>query len=85
MIKAILEIELVNPYSESINVLHEFNKLWGCVLLKGGTRKEKAIISISLKSFKTIFGVNPMVGQYEVPKGTQHFLSSLKVKEIKVI
>ena len=84
MLRAIIELELKSPYSESINILNEFNKLWGCILLRGGTLKEEAIISIPIKSFKTIFGVNPLVGEYDVPKGTEHFISSLKVIKITV-
>jgi len=84
MIKAIIELELVYPYSGSIHILHEFNNLWSCVLLQGGTRKEKAIISMPQKTFKTIFGVNPIAGQYDVPRGMEKFISSFKVKKIKV-
>jgi hypothetical protein len=84
MIRVIINLELVYPYSKSIEVLLKFNTLWSCFLLGGGTKKKEAIISMPAKKFKKIFNTNPQIGEYEVPQGASHFISSVNVKEIKV-
>ena len=81
--KVIIELELAYPYRESLGTLNKFNVIWKCVLLGGGTNQEKAIISMPIDSFRQIFDVDPMVGEYEVPRRTEKFLTSLKVQKIK--
>ena len=83
MIKAIIEVELVYPYDQSLSTLLEFNNLWLCNIMRGGTRRKKALIRMPITKFKKIFGVNPQKGEYEVPKNTKHFLSSIMVKKIE--
>jgi hypothetical protein len=84
MIKAIIEIGLVYPYKDSLDIMVEFSRIWGCTILLGGRFEENSIISMSPRNFKKIFGSNPQVGEYEIPKNTEHFTNSWKVKEISV-
>ena len=82
MIKVLIELELTPPYKKSIMILSEFCHLWNCGLLGGGTYRAKAMISMSSGNFKKIFDINPSVGEYNVPKGTEHFAKKWIVKEI---
>ena len=82
MIKVLIELELTFPYKKSIMVLSEFCHLWNCGLLEGGTNRANALISISSGNFKRIFGENPRVEEYKIPKGTEHFIKKWKVREI---
>lgn len=82
MIKVIIELELVFPYSLSMGVLAEFCYLWDSTLLSGGTKRLKAIISMPSKHFKKIFGENPKKDIYPIPTGMEHFVENIRVKEI---
>ena len=84
MIKAVIELELTPPYKKSIMKLSEFCHLRSCGLLEGGTYRAKATISMSSGSFKKIFGTNPSIGEYNVPKGTEHFTRKWIVKEVNI-
>jgi hypothetical protein len=84
MIRVIIELELVFPYKISMGVLAEFCSLWDSVILSGGTKKIKAVISMPGIHFKKIFGQNPREISYEVPSGMGHFIESLKVKTVMV-
>ena len=84
MIKVILKLQLVFPYKISIGTLVEFCSLWDCSLIKGGTKKINAIISMSAIHFKKIFGENPQKKIYPVPKGMEYFIESVRVKKILV-
>ena len=83
MIRAIIEVKLIYPYKQSLTALLEFNNLWQCNILRGGTKKEKAVMSMPTMKFKKIFGVNPQKGEYEVPRNMKHFISSVRVKKIQ--
>jgi len=79
-----MELELVYPYSQSLLTLLEFCGLWDCDILKAGTNDSNSVISMPTKFFKVIFGVNPVKGKrYEVPKGTEHFISSVFIRKVK--
>ena len=84
MIRAIIELELVHPYKHSLGTLVEFCSVWDSTPIYGGTKKRRAMISMPSFHFKTIFGQNPRVGTYNVPKGTGKFIESLKVKNVLV-
>lgn len=84
MIRAIIELELVFPYKISIATLVEFCSLWDSTILYGGTKRRKSVISMPSRHFKSIFGTNPMIAQYSVPKGMGHFIEGIKVIEILV-
>lgn len=83
MIKVIIELELVFPYKISMGVLVEFCHLWDSLLISGGTKKLKSVISMSVRNFKKIFGNNPEVKTYPVPRGMEKFIDKLTV--IKII
>ena len=84
MIRVIIELELVPPYGKSMEVLLKFNTLWSCFILKGGTTQKEATISMPARRFKKMFGTNPQVGEYVVPAGADHFISSVKVTKVNV-
>ena len=70
------------PYKKSINSLLEFNDIWECALVGGGTNEPDAIISMPLRTFKRVLGVNPWIGDYDIPQGTEYFMTSFEVKQI---
>jgi len=82
MIKVVMELELVYPYKMSMDVLLEFCYLWESRIFSGGTRRRKAIVQMPAHHFKVIFGQNPREKEYPVPRGTEHFIEALKVKDI---
>lgn len=82
MIRVLIELKLVYPYKVSMDTLTEFCSLWDCTILKGGTHRLRASISMPSDHFKKIFGKNPQTGTYEVPTGTGHFITSWKVKKV---
>ena len=84
MIRAVIEVALVYPYSRSMGTLAEFCSLWDSRIFSGGTRRRMAVIAIPSHHFKTIFGTNPSVGKYNVPSGMEKFIESLKVKKVLV-
>ena len=84
VIRVIIELILSYPYRKSLDILVEFDRIWDCTLLFGSCVKEKAIISMSVRNFKKIFGSNPQVGEYKVPKNTEHFTKLWKVQELRV-
>jgi hypothetical protein len=85
MIIVKLNIELVYPYSKSLTTLLEFCRLFRCSVLYGGTKKKNAIISMKSNTFKTIFKTNPQKeDKYKAPSGAEHFIKSIKVKDIKI-
>ncbi len=84
MIRAVIELKLVYPYKRSMGTLAEFCNLWDSRIFSGGTHRIKAIIAIPSHRFKAIFGENPRIGMYDVPRGMEKFISSLKVKEVIV-
>lgn len=82
MIEVIIELELVYPYKKSFNTLLDFNNIWNCNMLGGGTNRKKAKIAMPSKTFKQIFGSNPKVAKYDIPSNSEHFLQSIKVVKI---
>lgn len=84
MIRAIIECDLIYPFSQSMMTLVEFCSLWGSTLLFGGTKKQKVVFSMPQKYFKRITGENPRIGKYTLPSGMEKFISSFKVIEILV-
>ncbi len=82
MIKAVIELELVYPYSRSLAILIEFCNLWDCHLMSGGTKKLKVTISMPSHKFKKIFKRNPQLREYEIPSGMEKFVSKFTVKQI---
>jgi len=83
MIKIIIEVLLKFPFYRSMDELIELCNIWQCNILRGDTRYPNTVISMPLSSFKRIFGMNPIKGKYEVPAGTEHFITGVKVKDIK--
>jgi len=84
MIMAVIDIDLKYPYDLSMGTLVEFCSLWDSLIYSGSTQKRKAEIAMPSNHFKSIFGSNPVVKEYQVPKGTEKFIESLKVKEVIV-
>ena len=84
MIKVIMELELVFPYRLSMGVLVEFCYLWDTLLVKGGTKKLKSIISMPGHHFKKIFGTNPREREFSIPSGMEKFISKITVKKILI-
>jgi len=84
MIKAIIELKLVYPYKFSISRLADFCSLWNSTILYGGTHRPKAIISMPSRYFKMIFGCNPQVKEYIVPRRTESFIEALQVKALVI-
>lgn len=85
MINVVLEIELVYPYKISLMTLLEFNHLWGCKMISGGTSTMMATISMPVNKFKKIFKENPKVKKYETPANAENFIVSVNVKELLTI
>ena len=79
----IIEIELVYPYAQSMATLCDFCSLWETVLIRGGTHRKKAAISMPDKHFLKIFKESPQRKKYTVPKGMETFIKSLKATDIK--
>jgi hypothetical protein len=42
------------------------------------------MIAIPSDKFKLLFGENPRVGKYKVPKGAEYFMEEIEVKEIEI-
>jgi hypothetical protein len=82
MIRVVMELELVYPYRMSMDVLLEFCSVWESRISSGGTMKRKAIIDMPARHFKAIFGTNPREKKYSVPRGAEHFIEALEVKDI---
>ena len=82
MIRVVIEVALIFPYKISMDVLVVFCSLWDSRIFSGGTSKRIAIISMPGRHFKTIFGTNPREIEYDVPNGMEHFIESLKVKDV---
>ncbi|MFA5600886.1 MAG: hypothetical protein WDA06_09870 [Phenylobacterium sp.] len=85
MIEAVVDVYLKYPYSSSAEILIEMVLKWGMRLIALNTDSEKATIGIPHNKFKVIFGVNPKIGEYKVPQGTEHFLVKLIVTNIQVL
>lgn len=83
-INVILEIELVYPYKLSLTTLLEFNRLWGCKIISGGTKNMIAVISMPVKKFKKIFKENPKIKKYKTPVNAEGFIASVNVKELLI-
>ena len=83
MIKVILKLNIIYPYRDSFATLLDFCSLWSCNIIQGGSRNKTAKITIPAIKFKKIFGTNPVVREYTVPLGAEHFIASVKV--IKII
>jgi hypothetical protein len=81
--KVNMEVELVFPYQLSMNILIEFCNLWDCNILKGGTRKIKAIISMPYSNFKKIFKEEPQKKEYKIPSGMEKFINNITVRKAK--
>jgi len=84
MIRVVMEMELVYPYKRSMPILVEFCYLWDCTIMKGSTKRIKAIISMPSHHFKKIFGTNPKEKEYPIPRGMERFIDKIKVKKILV-
>ena len=82
MIKAVIELELVYPYSRSLGILLEFCRLWDCHIMSGGTKKLNATISMPSHQFKKILKINPILKEYPIPNGMEKFISKFTVKQI---
>lgn len=85
MIKIILELSLIYPYNISLFTLIEFCFLWDSIILYGGTKKIKAIISVPYSHFKKIFNKNPVVGKINVPDVLNKFVDNIVVLKILTI
>jgi len=84
MIKVIIELGLVYPYKASLLTLLEFNKLWHCRIIDGGTYKKNATIAMPVIKFKKIFKENPQAKKYKIPSNSEHFIASVEVKSLLV-
>ena len=83
MIRTVLKLKIKHPYRDSFATLLDFCNLWSCNVIQGGSRNKTAKIGMPAVKFKKIFGTNPVVGEYAVPLGAEHFIISIKV--IKII
>lgn len=83
MLKVLLEIELVYPFSKSLADLHDFCMLWNGNVVSGGTNSHKASILIPTKTFKQLFGSNPKIGQIQPPSNSDYFIKNIVVKKIE--
>lgn len=81
--KAILEIDLLFPYGKSIEPLLQLINIWKCDIVRVGTRRRTQVIAMPWKSFKQIWGRNPVKGQVEVPKGTEDFVNGVRVVRVE--
>ena len=82
MIKAIVQLKLAYPYTQSSLNLFDFISLWGCNVISAKTLSCKATIGIPSDKFKILFGENPRIGKYSIPSGSEYFLEEVEVKEI---
>ena len=82
--KVLVEMGLVSPFRVSFETLLNFSVIWRCSILQGGPRKKNAVISMPVINFKKIFGENPRISKYKVPRGAESFITSIKVKGIIV-
>jgi len=85
IIEAVVEFGLIYPYHVSQDTLIEMINKWNMRLISMGTYDEVAKVGIQKDKFKTIFGENPSVGEFEVPEGTKKFISSVKVTKIDIL
>jgi hypothetical protein len=84
VIKAIVQLKLVPPYTQSVMSLFDFVNLWGCTLIDASTLSSIATIGIPANKFKVLFGENPRKGKYKIPIGAEYFITEVEVKEIKI-
>ncbi|MFW6173058.1 MAG: hypothetical protein ACOC5T_04875 [Elusimicrobiota bacterium] len=80
---AIVEMGLKYPYQQSVFFLFKLINLWNFRLRSFKTNSSKAIVEIPKRKFETIFADKMKRGTWDVPRGTGHFLVSIKVLEIK--
>jgi len=83
MIKTYIKLELKHPYKQSIDSLLDLCNIWNGTVIEANTNKSKAQIILPSSKFKKIFGCNPIVKKYKVPRGTEHFIRYVKVFKIK--
>ena len=84
MIKAVVQLTMVYPYTQSLFHLFDFMSLWNCNLLSYKPYSSKTMIAIPSDKFKILFGENPRVGKYQIPVGAEYFMEEVEVKEIKI-
>lgn len=80
--KVLLEINLHRPYGRSIDPLLEMANIWSCDLVRVGPQRSANTIAMSFRNFRTIWDRNPVVGEIEVPSGTEHFIQAIRVVKI---
>jgi len=81
-IRAITEIYLSPPFTDSLNTIMGMINLWGMKLLRCKSNSNKVRVSIPSKVFKRLFGENPRVKDYDLPKNTNVFMKKIIVVEV---
>lgn len=74
-----MRIGLVSPYDLSLNYIYDMISLWGISILSSNTKSSIVKISVSAAKFKLLFGVNPKLGKYKHPNGTEKFIETVEV------
>tara|TARA_Y100000310_G_C20687913_1_gene820275 strand:- start:1390 stop:1656 length:267 start_codon:yes stop_codon:yes gene_type:complete len=82
---AFLKIQLKFPYHISSQTCTEFAHLWDCQIIRLSSVKGNVVLAMRVEKFKVIFGVEPSITEYQVPRNTESFLESLEVTEIRAL
>jgi hypothetical protein len=79
---AILEVELVYPFKQSVEVFVAFCNVWEFKMLGCSTRKRIASLAAPWGKFKKIWHCNPVTGSHKVPEGAEGFLAAVRVLRV---
>jgi len=84
-VEIIFDIVLIFPYSSSLETLLKMISTWSMRLISGNTQSPKAAIAIKYEKFLKLFGAKEkiVIGNEYKLKGTETFISKMKLKEIK--
>lgn len=82
MIEALVILTLTYPYKRAVQFIQDLVSIWNLRMISSSTRSETAIISISWKKFKNIFGSNPQVGEIDVPVKMQKYVNKVEIKRV---
>ena len=80
---AIIEVDLLYPFKTSLEILNAFINEWGCKHVSAGTNREVATFAMDDYKFAMIWAEPPRVGRWRVPEGTEHFLTAIRVIDVR--
>lgn len=83
-IRILLRIELNHPHKMNLGSLLDLCAWWGFHLIRIDTSKPTQYIEVSWKDFKKIWQHNPQKGYIEVPAGTEDYIASVEVAELRI-